>query len=103
LLESFCTVAVNTMAGVPAWIDVALFVIETEMLFPPFPLPAPAPQPTSKSAKPKIDNQQASIRAVGADSYPRLLAITLLQVRGSDGLEGPEEETAVQSNIHLTT
>ena len=103
LLESFCTVAVNTMAAVPAWTEVTLFVIATEILLPPFPLPEPAPQPASKSTKPKIDNQQAFIRAVGADSNPRLLAITLLQVRGSDGLEGPEEETADQSHIHLTT
>ena len=74
------------MATVPAWADVTLFVMETEMLFPLFPLPAPAPQPTRTTVMPGMESQQAIIRALDADPKRCLVAITLLQVRELKGL-----------------
>ena len=66
LLESFCTVARNTTATVPAWTDVTLPVIETEMLFPPFPLPAPAPQPASNGNITRSETQPTVIKTLDA-------------------------------------
>jgi hypothetical protein len=81
LLESFCTVALNEIAAVPAWRVVTLLVIETEILFPPFPFPAPAPQPASNTARAKGEYHPALAKAFAARPNGRLVPITLLQVR----------------------
>jgi len=63
---------------VPAWTEVTLFVIETEILFPLLPLPAPAPQPPNSSITPHRRNH---IRGLGAGSKRWIVSITLLQFR----------------------
>jgi hypothetical protein len=66
LLESFCTVALNEIAAVPACRVVTLLVIETEILFPPFPFPAPAPQPASTAITTKNERLPAVIKGLDA-------------------------------------
>src|SRR5579863_5113005 len=81
LPESFCTVALNEIGAVPACRVVTLLVIETEILFPPFPLPAPAPHPASNTVTARSEYHSRLAEAFAARPKGRLVPITLLQVR----------------------
>ena len=81
LLASFCTAALNEIATVPACRVVTLLVIETEILFPLFPLPVPELQPASNTARAKGEYHPALAKAFAARPNGRLVPITLLQVR----------------------
>jgi len=61
-------------------------VIETEMLFPLFPLPAPWLQPAINTTTETSETQLALLTALGTDAKGCLVFITLPQVRGLKGL-----------------
>lgn len=81
-VESFCTFAENTIAVVPAWTEVNLVVIETEMLFPLFPFPAPGLQPAINTTTETSETQLALFTVLGTGVKGCFDFITLLQVRG---------------------
>lgn len=75
LVESFCTVAVNVLALVPAWTDVTLFVIVTAMLLPEFPEPDPELQPAMTSTPRQIERHPARAGDLRGKLYQVFLLI----------------------------